>query len=76
MEINKRIQTVRELERKGNILIRKYAQHIVLTAEDGTEYKGEFIDLRIDPATTPQGKYMIDYFKNLRRYNYEHIKRK
>lgn len=55
---------------------RKYAEKIVLTAEDGTEYKGEFIDLRIDPATTPQGKYMIDYFQNLRRYNYERIKRK
>lgn len=37
---------------------RKYAENIVLTAEDGTEYKGEFINLRIDPATIPQGKYM------------------
>lgn len=37
---------------------RKYAQNIVLTAEDGTEYKGEFIDLRIDPATIPKDKYV------------------
>ena len=37
---------------------RKYVRKIVLTAEDGTEYKGEFIDLRIDPATIPKDKYV------------------
>ena len=37
---------------------KKYAQNVILIAEDGTEYKGEFIDLRIDPATIPQGKHM------------------
>lgn len=37
---------------------RKYAENAILTAEDGTEYKGEFIDLRIDPTTIPKGKYM------------------
>ena len=29
----------------------------VLVSEDGTKYKGEFIDLRIDPKTIPKGKH-------------------
>lgn len=36
---------------------RKYGYDMTLEAEDGTEYRGEFIDLRIDPATIPEGKY-------------------
>lgn len=31
--------------------VQKYLQPIILTAEDGTEYKGDFIDLRIDKET-------------------------
>lgn len=38
--------------------VQRYLQSIILTAEDGTEYKGDFIDLRIDKATIPEGKYM------------------
>lgn len=45
---------------------KKYAQHIILTAEDGTEYKGEFIDLRIDPDTLPKGKYWYHLRKQRR----------
>lgn len=36
--------------------VQRYLQSIILTAEDGTEYKGNFIDLRIDEATIPKGK--------------------
>ena len=35
----------------------KYAQHLVAIDEDGHKYEGEFIDLRIDPETIPEGKY-------------------
>lgn len=37
---------------------KKYIQHIELIAEDGTEYIGEFIDLRIKADTIPEGKFM------------------
>ncbi len=35
----------------------KHMVPVILIAEDGTEYCGEYVDMRIDRKTIPEGKY-------------------
>lgn len=38
----------------------KQVDMVILLGTDGTKYKGEYLDMRIDRKTVPDGKYAYD----------------